>query len=427
MRARTRITDITRTDLIKFYGGAKNCVVIPDIEDASLHHLDGNTANSVFQNLLPVGHHLHAKLKAKKQNWKLDDKLSKAKLTFRANEHFKIGYPTRSLGCMRLAYALYAHYQRDKIVRKQTLILELNSATHALYFLRRAARSCHFDIQNENSLIFLQLTYLLNKELRSTLKVSKKIPRYPVGELFIELGSWLNELGHPNEGVQLLRICKELMILIKDLGFNDLHSVARYQRQIANACVSAGGYEKEYREALQIAKELTGSDINNKCATLTIELRHLISRYASGKENTNFEKLYHHLLFDKVPKVQIHEPHGTDQTYLELEAHLLVCDSLWPRPFKLKYQKMMLGKRIRKLLKLETDRRISVVLDQFTIKAVRSAQFNNEFQEMEEFLQTRKFPVLNNKSKDAILAFAERLSTTDSYWEDKWGKCQLKS
>jgi hypothetical protein len=184
MSPRKKIPDGTRQDVFRFYG--RECVVSGKATD-SLHHLDGNNANPIFENLVPVQLDLHGPLRLPTDrpgsDISNDGELDPERLQRIAREHYRQGETTRAFGCARLAHAMRHYYRLPLHPNDELLFL-----AEALHYLRRCL------IRNPEKGYGL-LKYVLGKQVKPTLKARPPLSVMTVLILLEEMGAWLNEFG----------------------------------------------------------------------------------------------------------------------------------------------------------------------------------------------------------------------------------------
>lgn len=270
--SRTPISLPTRKKLAMFYGGS-HCVVKAGRGRVSPHHLNGVPSQSDFANLIPLSLDLHNGIKRERENpERLPLELHASELAKIANAHFEGGKPTRAYACMRLAYAMSAHFYRQE---HRDFDKELQLAAHALYCLRRSTG------WQREELAYSALKWLLEREIYPSINHRKVLPPFGRLCLLLELGSWLSEFDRSPEGLEILKQsnakAKQFEHQLGPTG------IARFQRQLSNSFVRRGQYGGEQERALKLSRECGDDSENNRWAIVTTELNLHLSKRDSKK------------------------------------------------------------------------------------------------------------------------------------------------
>lgn len=262
---RQRPAEETRRELSRFYGGL-GCVVTGRPErKASLHHLNGNPAQSRLENLLPLSLDLHNRLRVGLPCEDLRPELRAENLKMVAEDHFISGDCPKAFGCLRLAHSLSAHFHKPT---DRDLEAEFQLLAQSLYFLRRSIGQSPLEIVYEN------LQWVVEVELETALQSRNLIPPFGSFWILVELGSWLNELGRAKEGARLLSIGLARLKTFQN-GVTPGEK-SRFLRQIAVAYVQIGHQGAEMETALRMAMDGGDSNENNKLAIANIRLLRLL-------------------------------------------------------------------------------------------------------------------------------------------------------
>jgi hypothetical protein len=136
--ARCRPTDEVRTALAEFYAGPLCVVTDSPLADvrADIHHLDDNTTNCSFPNLIPLIHHHNDYLgkvaQAARRDRDVGDLgiLEPDQLMNRARSRFDLWRSGSAYGCARLAYWIATRYKCDNFEHT------IRFACNAFYFCR---------------------------------------------------------------------------------------------------------------------------------------------------------------------------------------------------------------------------------------------------------------------------------------------------
>jgi len=393
---REPVSNPTRRNLARFYGGLR-CVVSEGNVKGCPHHLNGRPQDSEFPNLLPVNLELHNVLRRKKEIPEdVMIQLRTEKLVDRANEHFRSGRVPQAYGCLRLAYAMCAHYHTEQ---RRDMEKELSLAAHCLYFLRRSTASA------PQELVFSTLDWLLEQEIYPTL--DENTIRPPFGDfcLLVELASWLNEFGWSEQGLELLRKARErLDQLQKSLKPND---ISRFERQLANALIQGANYGVELETALAVSAERDNNNENNRFALFTTRLNQHLSKEDIKKSITVLEERFDY--FEKHTDYCFGPLEGIDttiQTSLGYIALSILCES---QVAHTKKQRQEMETRLEALKTQE--RRYSVIsrLNRIPNLEASMKRAACNVPEMEHFLEGRVFPLLPEKSGKSVLRITARL------------------
>src|ERR1035441_8961602 len=198
---RSPISKQTRDEVIGFYG--RECVVLGGEVEGTLHHLNGDHSKTIFENLIPLGHTLHSRLRrpTKRQATgslnQTDTSLDPQRLRERAIELYRHGETARAFGCARLAYAMRRYY------RQRDIQDELESLVDALYYLRRC-------LILHPALGYRALRHLLDSEILPAISKHPVLSSKTVLLMVEEMAAWLNEFGASESALPIFRVVDEL-------------------------------------------------------------------------------------------------------------------------------------------------------------------------------------------------------------------------
>lgn len=252
MKTRKHITDKMRQQIAEFYGG-RSCVVSGNV-DGTLHHIDGDPSHSVFENLLPVQHELHARLppppgaRSGSILSAADGELDPQHLREIARRHYRRGKTAPAFGCARLAHGVRRYYRRREPDD------ELRSLLDALYYLRR------YLVVNARQGYRL-LEYLLSNEIIPTLKGKPLLSATVSLMMLEEMGTWLNEFGACKSAMPILRIARERVRARTGLAISTVYRSGMF-RQWAFSLIYCGEQEKVVDHALRQAEDCDDSNQN---------------------------------------------------------------------------------------------------------------------------------------------------------------------
>lgn len=369
------------------------CIVTARTGRVSLHHLDGDNTNSIFPNLVPLGLDFHNGLKNGLDPKDLRGELKLSALTAAAERHFTSGHVSQAYGCMRLAHALSAHFVRRK---DRDIDAELQTVAHALYFLRRCIGEAPLE------LTYAHLEYLLNRELPHSL--GRVLPAFGAFCLLVELASWVNECGASPLGLELLRKArKQLRTFHRLLRPKD---VSRFQRQLANACISLGQAGAEFETALDKAIECDSGDNSELGVANTRMFKHL----GKGEPKVALSILKERFEYFEKETDYFFAPLAgreiTIMTSLGYTALSLLCESQLitsPRHHSILEQRLRaLHRQEKRLGRTTAVNRVPGLAD-----AARSA--SSKLSALRQFLDGRVFPILPNNIVASIKTLAQQL------------------
>lgn len=272
MNPRKPISKRTRRELIDFYGG-KECVLNGTVP-ATLHHIDGDPSNSYFENLVPLQHEIHAKLKPP-TGPRIEGILSTADgemdpqhLRRIGRERYLQGKTTHAFACARLAHGV-RHYYRRKNSED-----EVRSLLDALYYLRRC-----FVLSPIKG--FRLLDYILRHDLLPTLESSPVLSSTATVILLEEMGAWLNEFGQCDSAETILTAAQDRLKTADRPAIGELFHSGMF-RQWAFCLIYRGDESSLVERALKQARDCDDSN-HNRIGIINARTELLVTRGEGAK------------------------------------------------------------------------------------------------------------------------------------------------
>ena len=393
---RQRPAEPVRRELSCFYGGL-GCVLTGQPEGkASLHHLNGNPAQSRLENLLPLNLDLHNGLSVGVALEDLRPELRMENLKKVAEVHFKTGDCPKAFGCLRLAYSVSAHFFR---AADRELETEFQLLAHCLYFLRRCIGQSPLQTAYDN------LQWLVEVELESTLKSRHLIPPFGSFCLLVELGSWLNELGHAKEGARLLTTGRaRLKSFQSSITPGEM---SRFLRQLAVAYVHIGHQGAEMEAALRMSLDGGDRTENNQAANANIRLLQLLGEQKTKqalsvlKERFDYYESQTDYFFGPLTRLG-----PTVMTTLGFIALSLICES---QLIRTKAQAKKLEARLQALRSQEQRYHRAAILNQVPGLDDAMSKAAANIRGVSMLFENHQFPTLPSKLANTILSVASKL------------------
>ncbi len=385
-----------RRNLANFYGGL-GCVVTAHPEGrASLHHLDGNPSRSDFGNLLPLALDLHNGLRLGLAPDDLRKELREKPLKKVAENHFRSGDAPRAFGCLRLAYAISAHFQKGFC---RDLDAEFQLLAHCLYFLRRCVGQAKLELVYEN------LRWLLEAELQRTLSSKKVIPPFGSFCLLAELGSWLNELGHSRFGLQLLKTGRDRLRRFQtQLSPSEM---SRFLRQMSAAFVQIGQHGAELEKTLQFSADCGDATENNRFANFNLRLSLHLGKQDPKKAFTVLKERFDY--FERETDYFFGPLTGMDPTIMTSLGYIalsLICESQLIRTSQ---QSKKLNDRLEALKLQEKRYERATMLNQVPGMDLAVARAAANVPETTKLLENNQLPTMPDSLAELILRTASQL------------------
>ena len=377
-KGRRPVSIATRRELSEFFGGT---CILTGLSKPTPHHLNGDPSDSQFANLLPLNLELHNGLQIGVSPDNLDARLQESRLKSAAESHFRLGESNRAYGCLRLVYALSAHYFNKS---KRDIDSEMQAAAHCFYFLRRSIT------EHRSGLGYTILEYLLSHEIPRTLEGRTIIPPYGKFCLLVELASWLCESGPPGSGLDFLRKAqKQLKEFRKHLRASDL---SRFERQMANTLLQMNEDSREFETAVRVSSDCGDNSENNRLSVDNVHLLRHLSKNEPKKALDVLGERFEH--FEKQTSFCFGPLDAMDSTVMTNLGYMgfsLIAES---QLVKSSGQRRKLEARLRALKYQEARYARRTTLNRVPGLYTAAAEAAKRFPAMAGFLDVRYYPLL---------------------------------
>ena len=247
MSNRKIISNILLRKLISFYGG-RRCVISNNTLNTDWHHLDENSANTVFTNLVPIYRDYnnlleqYRRLEQYKSGWiGIDPTFSPNSIILISRHHFLTGEVALSYGCARIATWMVRLY--PKLFSSMS---HISYSLEALYSAKHAAeQNLIIDIINRDFLPYIQ-----------------EIPDIEKIQILEEIASIYQEYGFNKEAQEIFdKITSKIRLIDTDERF--IREV-RILRRTALINIQEQSRIIEAVENLETASSLTNKNSSNK-------------------------------------------------------------------------------------------------------------------------------------------------------------------